>query len=247
MGEGRRGVLPEFSGDTEYQLHTARADLGDDFEPVPLGMIEAPDPELDRAVVELRRIRDCIAGLALSGVELADVTEALRSVADTLEERVPDAPTRLEQMWAGPGSRRANPVSGDENPIAPPLRAYGHCDGSVVGVLNLGPAYQGPPGCVHGGVSALVIDHLMGFANHWNDRLGMTAHYEIDYRSPTPLLTDLVFRSWVEKVEGRKTWTIATVHAGDRLCVEARGLFLEASVPVPGRPGSASTVGDGVA
>ena len=93
----------------------------------------------------------------------------------------------------------------------------------------------------------MVIDHLMGFANHWNDRLGMTAHYEIDYRSPTPLLTDLVFRSWVEKVEGRKTWTIATVHAGDRLCVEARGLFLEASVPVPGRPGSASTVGDGVA
>ncbi|MBR7539200.1 PaaI family thioesterase, partial [Mycobacterium tuberculosis] len=69
--------------------------------------------------------------------------------------------------------------------------------------------------------------------------------YEIDYRSPTPLLQPLTFRAWGHEVDGRKTWTHATIHAGDRLCVEARGLFLEASVPVPGQPGARSTIADG--
>jgi len=244
-GSGPRRVLPKLEGVDEVMCNTVRERLGDDFPPVPLGVLDAPDPELDATVVELRRIRESIAGLARSGVELADVTEALRSVADTLERRVPDVRTRLEQMWTGAGSRRANPVGGEENPIAPPLRVQGNADGSVSGELTLGPAYQGPPGCVHGGVSAMIIDHLMGFANHWANRFGMTAHYELDYRSPTPLLTPLVFRAWVERTDGRKTWTHATIHAGERLCVEARGLFLEAGVPVPGRPGTVSSVGDG--
>ena len=52
----------------------------------------------------------------------------------------------------------------------------------------------------------------------------------------------MLFRSY--EVDGRKTWTKATIHAGDRLCVEAMGLFLEASVPVPGQPGKKSIKGD---
>ena len=125
------------------------------------------------------------------------------------------------------------------------MHFHAHDDGSVRGELTLGLAYQGPPGCVHGGISPLIIDHMMGFANHWGGRYGMTAHYEIDYRSPTPLLQPLRFRAWVQEVDGRKTWTHATIHAGERLCVAARGLFLEASVPVPGRPDQRSTIGDG--
>ena len=155
------------------------------------------------------------------------------------------AVAELETMWTGAGTRRSNPVAGPENPLAPPVQFYGCDDGSVRAEVTLGPVYQGPPGCVHGGISALIIDHMMGFANHWGGRFGMTAHYEIDYRSPTPLLEPLSFRAWVQEREGRKTWTHATIHAGERLCVEARGLFLEASVPVPGQPGTESMLGDG--
>lgn len=161
-----------------------------------------------------------------------------------LEPRVPDPATRLENVWRGWGTRRSNPVGGPENLLAPPVDFMACDDGSVRAEVTLGPVYQGPPGCVHGGVSALIIDHMMGLANHWGGRYGMTAHYEIDYRSPTPLLEPLGFRSWVHEVDGRKTWTKATIHAGDRLCVEAMGLFLEASVPVPGQPGKKSIKGD---
>lgn len=240
-----RGPLPRIEGVDDFSLASIQARLGENFDPVPAPELPPADPDLDRAVGELRRIRDAIAGLAHSDVELGDVADRLAEVADLLEPRVPEPAKRLENMWTGAGSRRANPVGGQENPIAPPVLFHGCDDGSVTAEVTLGPAYQGPPGCVHGGISALIIDHMMGFANHWGGRYGMTAHYEIDYRSPTPLLQPLTFRAWVQESNGRKTWTHATIHAGDRLCVEARGLFLEATVAVPGRPQERSTVADG--
>lgn len=239
-----RSPIPLIEDVDTFDLESSRAELGETFDPVPAPELAPADPELDRTVAELRRLRDSVAALANSGVELGDIADRLGEVADTLEPRVPDPATRLESLWKGWGTRRSGPVSGPENPLAPPVDFFGCDDGSVRGEVTLGPAYQGPPGCVHGGVSALIIDHMMGFANHWAGRMGMTVHYEIDYRSPTPLLEPLSFRAWMDSSDGRKTWTHATIHAGDRLCVEARGLFLEASVPVPGQPGERSARGD---
>jgi len=236
--------LPGLDPD-QFSLDAARSRFGDSFDPIHVPELTPADPELDRAVAELRRLREATAALAHSEVELGDIADRLAEVADLLEPRVPTPSRRLENMWTGAGTRRSNPVGGQENPIAPPVQFHGCDDGSVMAEVTLGPVYQGPPGCVHGGISALIIDHMMGFANHWGGRFGMTAHYEIDYRSPTPLLQPLTFRAWVQEVDGRKTWTHATIHAGDRLCVEARGLFLEASVPVPGQPGARSTIADG--
>lgn len=238
-----RGPLPPIDADV-FQLDHFREQLGETFDPIPVPDLPPTDPELDRTVAELRRLREAVGALAGSEVELGDIADRLAEVADTLEPRVPAAETRLENLWKGWGTRRSNPVGGPENPLAPPVQFSGCDDGSVLAEVTLGPVYQGPPGCVHGGVSALIIDHMMGFANHWGGRYGMTAHYEIDYRSPTPLLVPLTFRSWVDEVDGRKTWTNATIHAGERLCVEARGLFLEAGVSVPGQPGKRSIKGD---
>ena len=105
--------------------------------------------------------------------------------------------------------------------------------------ITLGLPYQGPPGCVHGGMSALMLDHLFGFANHWVGLRGMTAHYEIDYRKPTPLLEPLDMKAWVESHEGRKIWVRATIESGGELRVEARALFISANVPLPGRDATA--------
>lgn len=236
--------LPRIGPEDDFSLEFVRGKLGQTFEPVPVPELPPADPDLDRAVSELRRLRDATAALAHSDVELGDIADQLAEVADALEPRVPTEAKRLENLWTGAGTRRSNPVGGQENPIAPPVHFFGCDDGSVRAEVTLGPVYQGPPGCVHGGISALIIDHMMGFANHWGGRFGMTAHYEIDYRSPTPLLEPLTFRAWVDEVDGRKTWTNATIHTGDRLCVEARGLFLEAGVPVPGQPGKSSRRGD---
>ena len=46
------------------------------------------------------------------------------------------------------------------------------------------------------------------------------------YRSPTPLYTELRLEGRVRTIDGRKVNTSGTLHAGDRLCAEAEGIFI---------------------
>ena len=55
---------------------------------------------------------------------------------------------------------------------------------------------------------------------------GFTGRLTIHYRTPTPLQTELTLRGRIERTEGRKTICTGTIHAGDRLCAEAEGLFV---------------------
>ena len=121
-----------------------------------------------------------------------------------------------------------NPVSGVGSALAPPVRIR-RVEGGVVGEALLGPAYEGPPGYVHGGISSLLMDQLLGSAAIAAGLWGMTVRLEVDYRRPVPLSTPLTMRAQVTEAAGRKcvvTGTIATAAAPDRTLVEARGVFV---------------------
>jgi acyl-coenzyme A thioesterase PaaI-like protein len=121
-----------------------------------------------------------------------------------------------------------NPVSGVGSALAPPVRIR-PVDGGVVGEALLGPAYEGPPGYVHGGMSSLLMDQLLGSAAIAAGLWGMTVRLEVDYRRPVPLSTPLTMQAQVTEAAGRKcvvTGTIATAAAPDRTLVEARGVFV---------------------
>jgi acyl-coenzyme A thioesterase PaaI-like protein len=119
-----------------------------------------------------------------------------------------------------------SPFVGPLNPLAPPITLRAEEDGSVVGEVVFGTAYEGPPGCVHGGFIAASFDEVLGFVQSMTGQPGMTANLQIDYRSPTPLHRPLRFAGRVDRIEGRKIFTAATLHHGDTLCAEARGLFV---------------------
>ncbi|MGR6966240.1 PaaI family thioesterase [Geodermatophilus sp. URMC 61] len=121
-----------------------------------------------------------------------------------------------------------NPVSGVGSALAPPVRIR-RVEGGVVGEALLGPAYEGPPGYVHGGMSSLLMDQLLGSAAIAAGLWGMTVRLEVDYRRPVPLSTPLTMRAQVTEAAGHKcvvTGTIATASASDRTLVEARGVFV---------------------
>jgi acyl-coenzyme A thioesterase PaaI-like protein len=124
----------------------------------------------------------------------------------------------------------SSPVSGPINPLAPPvdMRFEG---GIVVATATLGIPYEGPPGHVHGGVTSLIFDEVLGKVQSLSGAPGMTGRLTIHYRQPTPLGIELTFRGYLDRVEGRKIFTRGTLHAGDpeQLCAEAEGLFI--SVP----------------
>jgi len=54
----------------------------------------------------------------------------------------------------------------------------------------------------------------------------MTGTLTIRYRSPTPLYSELRLVGRTDRIDGRKVFTRGTLHAGDRLCVEAEGIFV---------------------
>jgi acyl-coenzyme A thioesterase PaaI-like protein len=119
-----------------------------------------------------------------------------------------------------------SPLMGRANPLAPPLMLQVVDDRHVVGTATFGSAYEGPPGCVHGGYVAAAFDELLGLVQIKAGNPGMTGRLTVHYRSPTPLHTELQLDGWVDRVDGRKTICRGTIHAGDRLCAEAEGLFV---------------------
>ena len=120
-----------------------------------------------------------------------------------------------------------SPLVGPLNPLAPPIAIA--ADGTnVTGEVTFGAAYEGPPGCVHGGFIAAAFDEVLGIAQGMSGRPGMTARLTIQYRSPTPLHQALRFVGGIDHIDGRKIFTTGElrVAADDRLCAEAEGLFI---------------------
>jgi len=120
-----------------------------------------------------------------------------------------------------------SPLIGPLNPLAAPI-TISFVGMAVVGNVTFGAAYEGPPGCVHGGFIAAGFDEMLGIAQGMSGRPGMTARLTVNYRSPTPLLQPLRFVGGIDNIDGRKIFTkgeLRTV-ADDRLCAEAEALFI---------------------
>ncbi len=99
----------------------------------------------------------------------------------------------------------------------------------VVAEASFGLQYEGPPGFLHGGMSGLLMDQMLGTAAIVAGRWGMTAHLELDYRGPVPLDTPVVLRAWVAEEHGRRTTmagSIALAAEPDRVLVEVTGVFV---------------------
>ncbi|MEK8145898.1 PaaI family thioesterase [Streptomyces sp. M10(2022)] len=147
-------------------------------------------------------------------------------------------------MWAGEGVTRHDPVTGPENALAPPLTLHGRDDGSIEGTVTLGLPYQGPPGHVHGGISALLLDHTLGVANHWGGPSGMTAELTLRYLRPTPLFEPLTVTGRQISVDGSRIRTVGVISAGGRECEGGRPVHRQAPSPpgpVAGRWGTCRT------
>jgi acyl-coenzyme A thioesterase PaaI-like protein len=58
--------------------------------------------------------------------------------------------------------------------------------------LQLDRMHEGPPGYIHGGIVAALLDEAMSKLNRPLNVLAMTRHMEVDYLKPAPLYQPLV-------------------------------------------------------
>ena len=190
------------------------------------------DADLMAAVTELgTALRDLVDASVLTTVPAGELRAAAAD-ARAVTERLAAArrpATQLPVLDDPLVFRRVyNPVSGVGSALAPPVTIR-RVEGGVVAEATLEAAYEGPPGYVHGGMSSLLMDQLLGSAAIAAGLWGMTVRLELDYRRPVPLSTPLSLRAQVTETAGRKcvvTGTIATAAAPDRTLVEACGVFV---------------------
>lgn len=188
---------------------------------------------------EVARLRAIYEPLTQSVRELIDATVRTETGADTVasvraEIDAATAQLRANQLEGSFGVRFAahgsempwgNAVIGVRNPIAPPVDLIRAEDGSVSADFHLGAAYEGPPGHVHGGVSAMILDHVLGEGASLPGRPRLTGTLTTRYRRMTRL-GDLHTEARIVRTDGIKTYAVGHIADAEGITVEAEGVFI---------------------
>jgi acyl-coenzyme A thioesterase PaaI-like protein len=183
------------------------------------------------AITELgEALRTLIEHATKTEAPAADLRRAaasIRSVAEQLGSQTRGAPVPTADDLLR-GVRMYNPVTGYGSALAPPLRIE-VVAGMAIGHCTLGLAFEGPPTFAHGGVSAMLLDQILGHAVGASGNPGMTVRLDTTYRAPVPLRTPLRLTAVVDEVAGRRvtaTGTIATAADPATILVTATGTFV---------------------
>lgn len=119
-----------------------------------------------------------------------------------------------------------NAVVGLRNAVAPPVTVVRDFEQQQASAdFHLGAAYEGPPGLVHGGVTALILDQVFGEAASTGGAPGMTGTLTIRYQRGTPL-GDLHCEARIDGTEGWKTFVTGSLADADGDTVTAQGIFV---------------------
>ena len=141
---------------------------------------------------------------------------------------------------------------GPRTNVIPYYRVFCKTDGSeTVGIATLGAAgCDGHRGIVHGGITALLLDNTIGFANAIQSlaaagelmdtiggkpipentvaTFGFTAYLNVNYRAPLRAGTTVVITCVCEKAEGRKCFLKGEVRdTSGTLIADASSLFVK--------------------
>jgi hypothetical protein len=190
-----------------------------------------------RAAVANQRMADAPADVLERATELVQEANALLEphVVDgipgqnALRAAYPDR----DQFATGDPARffPYSPVVGPLNPIAPPV-VFTFDGKRMSGHGRLPAPYTGPPGTVHGGVVAMVLDELLGAVNACLGLGAYTGTLTIRYERPTPIGAELAFDAWVDRTEGRKVFTVGTISADGAVTARADGVFIRVEQPI---------------
>ena len=167
--------------ETEALVRTTRALIAT------LRVLDAPTEVLTRATALVEEARALVAP---HEVDAVPGQNALRPGAPDGNRFATGDPARFFPY---------SPVVGPLNALAPPLTfTFDGTRLSGTGVLS--PPFTGPPGAVHGGVVALVLDELLGAVNACLGLGAYTGTLTIRYERLTPIGESLEFESWVERM-----------------------------------------------
>jgi acyl-coenzyme A thioesterase PaaI-like protein len=194
-------------------------------------------------VAQTKRLIEAVAMLdpgSSDPEQLGELVAQARRLAEAVEQ-LPDLRAQGGPAMAGGDDStlmERSGISGRSNPLASPLHLWADGD-KTRGWAVWTDAYEGPPGCLHGGFVASAFDDLLGFAQMASGRAGYTGRLTVKMRRPTPLNVRVDYEAGVDRVDGRKILVTGSARVDDMLVAEAECLFVAPRHPTP-QPGPAS-------
>ena len=159
--------------------------------------------------------------------EMAKTLEKINSVLETSERKFGLLEFVADGNHGGHGemNHEHNAIGGFSNPLSPGINIW--VEGTkAFGTTECGFAYEGPPGHIHGGYVAAILDQFLGMAQVAGGNPGMTGKLEIRYLKPTPLNTKLQLEAEVSRIDDRKTRVSGQIFANNNITAKAEGLFI---------------------
>ena len=116
-------------------------------------------------------------------------------------------------------------VGGRSHPCSPELH-WQEASNRISGTVTFSQAFEGPPGHVHGGWVAGVLDHLMGMTHVRTGYPGMTGGLSVRYLKPTPLNQVIQVSAEARELGDKRTEVKAAMRCGDTTTATAEAIFV---------------------
>jgi acyl-coenzyme A thioesterase PaaI-like protein len=193
---------------------------------------EVPSEEIERQKAlfgpftqSVRELIDAALRTEVDDEEIRAAQGEIEALTKRLRERQIEGSYGVRFNATGESRPWGNAVVGLRNAVAPRLVIEHDITGRAWSDFHLGAAYEGPPGLVHGGVSALILDQMLGEAAGAGGKPGMTGTLTLRYRRGTPL-GPLQAEAHIDRVEGAKTFAVGHIADAGGVTVEAEGVFI---------------------
>lgn len=174
----------------------------------------------------VRRLVDATIRTEVNDATLAAVQNKIDWATEQLSTALMPGSFGVRQTSDGQSRASGNVVIGVRNPVAPPLVVHHEPDGAVHTDFVLGAAYEGPPSHVHGGVCALILDHVLGATAHQPDKPAYTGTLTLRYLRGTPLGQPLHAQAQIDRIDGTKTFAVGHIADANGVTVQAEGVFI---------------------
>jgi len=116
-------------------------------------------------------------------------------------------------------------IGGRSHPCSPEL-LWQEASNRITGTVRFNQAFEGPPGHVHGGWVAGVLDHIMGMTHVRTGHPGMTGGLSVRYLKPTPLNQLIEISAEATELDDKRTKVKGTMRCGETTTATAEAIFV---------------------
>lgn len=191
--------------------------------------IEAENAVYGALTEAVRRLNEATLRTTMDHETVHEVRRQVEELTARLEKSTIEGPN-LGVVVSKSGNRvrtLGNAVVGLRNPHAVPVTVVQDREAKRASAeFELNGLHEGPPGQVHGGVVALIMDQVFGEAAAAGGAPGMTGTLTLRYALNTPL-GPCSAAAWVDRVDGVKTVVKGEMRRADgAVTVTGEGIFI---------------------